>query len=77
MSHTKDCQATGAAEAPANFQQLSQAGPHVVEYKALRETESLWVVTLHTHGSLTAQEKVVILFGKAVKGKINEYSEWM
>ena len=43
----------------------------------LRETESLWVVILHTEGSLSAQEKAVILFGKALKGKINEYSEWM
>lgn len=42
----------------------------------LRETESLWAVSLHTDGSLSAQEKVVILFGKALKGKINEYSEW-
>lgn len=43
----------------------------------LRETESLWVVILHADGSMIAQEKVVILFGKALKGKINEYSEWM
>lgn len=41
------------------------------------ETESLWAVILHTDGSPSAQEKVVILFGKALKGKINEYSEWM
>lgn len=42
---------------------------------ALRETESLWVEILHTDGSMTAQEKVVIFFGRALKGKINEYSE--
>lgn len=31
VSHTKHCQAREAVEAPANFQQLSQPGPHVVE----------------------------------------------
>lgn len=43
----------------------------------LRETECLCIVILHTDGSLSAQEKVVILFGKTFKGEINEYSEWM
>lgn len=43
----------------------------------LRETESLWIVILHADGSLSAPEKVVILFGKDFKGKINEYSAWM
>lgn len=43
----------------------------------LRETKSLWVVILSTDGSMSAQEKVVILFGKALEGKINEYSEWI
>lgn len=43
----------------------------------LRETESLWIVILHADGSLSAPEKVVILFGKVFKGKINEYSAWM
>lgn len=43
----------------------------------LRETESLCIVILHMDGSLGAQEKVVILFGKALKGGINECSEWM
>lgn len=41
-----------------------------------RETESLCVVILHTDGGLlSAQEQVVISFGKALKG--DEYSEWM
>ena len=65
---------TRNAVRPANFQQSSQAGPCVVE-DGLRETESLRVRILCTYGSVSAQEKVVILFGKALKGKINEYSE--
>lgn len=74
MSHTKSCQASKAA--PANFQQLSQPGP-MLWTTGLRETESLWIVILHADGSLSAPEKVVILFGKVFKGKINEYSAWM
>lgn len=35
------------------------------------------VVILHMDGSLGAQEKQLILFGKALKGKINAYSEWI
>ncbi len=65
----KTVRAKEAAEAPASFQQLSQPGSRDVEYGAHRDG------ALHADGSLRAQEKVVMLLGKALKGKIDEYSE--
>lgn len=40
--------------------------------RGLRETESPWVVILHMDGSLGAQEKELILFGKALSGQRTE-----